>query len=114
MKRTQALTRIVLAAVCALVWVGWPEPAAASDSNWSTVTGLQLEEGSGIVWYYIQTSTPASAPCASMHRWFTFQKSVYDQALAAWLSGRPIHIVGLGTCNQEGDSEDIYYLELAY
>jgi hypothetical protein len=113
MSLQQTMKRAALAAAVSLACVGWSRAAAASDGGGTVQWVQQLPMGDGNVVYFVMTTTPASASCATTQRWATWDKPVFDLVLAAFLSGKPISVIGKGTCTENWpDAEDIYYLQV--
>lgn len=103
--------------------IGIAASAMAGGSSPSKVTGLWIHSSTfadafspvpvGVPVYVIATSAaPNSKPACSTGRYATKDKAQYDLAMAAFLSGKNVEIMGMGVCGVWRDAEDIGWLKV--
>jgi hypothetical protein len=104
----QTIKRGAVAAALAVVSLGWSRDAAAVDALGVTVTFTEQWDAGGTMYYYFGTSDDTHF--CSNPRWITTQKSIFDLALAAQLSGKMVNVTGYEGC--WGDDKEVLILQM--
>ncbi len=94
-------------------------PLAWSGEASGHVESLIVRSSDGLIYVWLNGTAVSRPACAASTDYWMIKdensetgKKTYAALLAAQISGRPIRIVGSGTCTRWSDGEDISYIQL--